>query len=193
MAFLSNSKLKALGFKSLGKNVLLSDKASIYGCEHIEIGDNTRIDDFTIISASEKGILIGKHVHIANHCSVIGKEKIIFKDFSGISSRVAIYSSSDDYSGEYMTNPTVDSSLTNIRSKPVLIGKHVIIGCGSVILPGVTLEDGSAVGSLALVSKKCLGGYIYTGNPAKKTIKRKENIFQLEKMHFQEREKIYDH
>jgi galactoside O-acetyltransferase len=45
-SFYSESKLKQLGFKSIGKNVLISKKASFYGINRIQIGDNVRIDDF---------------------------------------------------------------------------------------------------------------------------------------------------
>jgi hypothetical protein len=31
--------LKSLGFKSIGKNMKISDKASIYNCDQIEIDD----------------------------------------------------------------------------------------------------------------------------------------------------------
>jgi serine acetyltransferase len=49
-SFLSREKLMEIGFKSIGENVLLSSKASIYGPENIEIGNNVRIDDFCILS-----------------------------------------------------------------------------------------------------------------------------------------------
>lgn len=52
MAFIPEEKLKEMGFKSLGKNVKISDKASIYNCDRISIGDNTRIDDFCVISGT---------------------------------------------------------------------------------------------------------------------------------------------
>jgi hypothetical protein len=46
MAYLTDEQLKDMGFKSLGNNVKVSDKASIYNANQIEIGDNSRIDDF---------------------------------------------------------------------------------------------------------------------------------------------------
>ena len=45
MTFLSQKQIDGLGFKKLGKNVLISDKASIYNPELMEIGDNSRIDE----------------------------------------------------------------------------------------------------------------------------------------------------
>jgi galactoside O-acetyltransferase len=180
MSFLTQKQLNDLGFKSLGENVLISDKCSIYNAKNISIGDNTRIDDFSILSAGDGGIEIGKYVHIACYSAVIGKGKVIMKDYSGLSSRVSVYSSSDNYDGEYMTNPCLPSKVTNTIHKDVYIGKHVVIGSGSVVLPGVTLCDGSAVGAMSLVNKSCLEPYVLAGVPAKKIKERKGNIFNLE-------------
>ena len=112
----------------------------------ISVGNNVRVDDFCVLAAGVGGINIGDYVHIAVGCSLIGAGKITLSDFSGLSSRVAIYSSTDDYSGATMTNPTVPSKYTGVINADVFLGKHVIIGSGSVILPGITLEVGAAVG-----------------------------------------------
>lgn len=181
MSFLTQKQLDDLGFKSLGKNVLISDKCSIYNAKNISIGDNTRIDDFSILSAGEGGIEIGRYVHIACYSAIIGKGKVTMLDYSGLSSRVSVYSSSDKYNGEYMTNPCLPSTVTNTIHKDVHIGKHVVIGSGSVVLPGVTLCDGSAVGAMSLVNKSEDGPYVLAGIPAKRIQRRLDNIFELEK------------
>lgn len=181
MAFLTEEQIKAMGFHHVGENCLLSDKASYYNCNNIKIGNNVRIDDFCVLSAGMGGIEIGSHIHIAVYSSLIGAGKIILDDFCNISSKVAIYSSNDDYSGQFMTNPTVPCQYTNVTSSDVIIGKHVIVGSGSVILPGVILEIGVAVGALSLVNKNCTEFGIYTGTPAKKNKERKRDILELEK------------
>lgn len=184
MAYLTADQIKTMGFKQLGENVLLSNKASYYNCKNISIGNNVRIDDFCVLSAGEGGIEIGNFVHIAVYTLLIGSGKITFNDFSGTSSRVSIYSSNDDYSGDFMTNPMVQSNLTNVTSGPVNIGKHVIIGSGSVILPNVTLRTGVAVGSLSLVNKSCEEFSIYSGVPAVKIKNRSRELLKLEKHFF---------
>jgi galactoside O-acetyltransferase len=181
MSFLKQEELEKLGFKHLGKNVLISDKCSIYNAKNISIGDNKRIDDFCILSAGDGGIEIGNYVHIACFSSLIGKGNITMKDYSGISSRVSVYSSSDNYDGEYMTNPCLPDSVTNTIHKDVVIGKHVVIGSNSVVLPGVILSDGCCVGAMSLVNKSIDGPYVMVGIPAKKVKDRKLNIFKLEK------------
>lgn len=182
MAFLDPDGVAEMGFSSVGENVLISDRASFYNCRNIRIGNNVRIDDFCILSAGAKGINIGDYVHIASYCSLIGSALIELKEFSGLSSRVSIYSSSDDYSGTYMTNPTVPDELTNVAHADVTIGKHVIVGSGSVVLPGVILEEGVAIGALSLVSKSCQAFGIYSGVPAKRIKERKKNIKDLENL-----------
>ena len=170
MSFLNQKELDNMGFKFLGKNVLISDKSSIYNTKNISIDDNTRIDDFCVLSAGDGGIEIGKYVHIACFSSLIGKGKITMKDYSGISSRVSVYSSSDNYDGEYMTNPCLPDNVTNTIHKDVIIGKHVVIGSNSVVLPGVTLFDGCSVGAMSLINKSIDGPYVMVGIPIKKMI-----------------------
>ena len=45
--------------------------------------------------------------------------------------------------------------------------KYVILGCNTVVLPGVTIEEGTAIGALSLVSKSLPEYGIYGGNPLK--------------------------
>ena len=180
MAYLSKKELYALGFNNFGENVKISSLASIYGAERISIGSHVRIDDFCIISAGDNGIFIGSYVHIAAYSSLIGKEKIELNDFSGLSARVSIYSSSDDYSGKYMTNPTVPDEYTGVHHIPVSLGRHVIIGAGTIILPGTTIEEGVAVGALSVVKGRCREFGIYSGIPAKRISERKRNLLDLE-------------
>ena len=181
MSFLSDTEISALGFESTGRNVKISNKASIYCAEKIVLGDNVRIDDFCILSAGAGGIYMGSFIHIAAYSSLIGRERIQLMDFSGLSSRVSVYSSSDKYTGNWMTNPTVPEDFTGVQHKPVIIGRHVIIGPGSVILPGAILEDGVAVGALSLVRGRCREFGLYSGIPAKRISERKRNLLELEK------------
>ena len=180
MAFLERSDLEDLGFASLGQNVLVSDKTSFYNPARISLGDHVRIDDFCVLSAGEEGIDIGNHVHIAIYCSLIGHGNIRMGDYAGLSSRVSVYSSNDDYSGASMTNPTVPTRYTNVTHAPVDIGRHVIIGSGSVVLPGTTLGEGAAVGALSLASGKYDPFWIYIGQPAKPIKERSRRLLEME-------------
>jgi galactoside O-acetyltransferase len=180
MAILTRAEIEEMGFAYVGNNVLLSSKASFYNCKNISIGNNVRIDDFCVLSAGIGGISIGNYVHVAVYSSLIGAGKITLSDFCNISSRVSIYSSNDDYSGVTMTNPMVPSKFTGVSHADVFLGRHVIVGSASVVLPGVTLHDGVAVGALSLITKDCEAFCIYVGNPARRIKSRKRNLLDLE-------------
>lgn len=180
MAWFTEEQLKRMGFASVGKNVRLSDKASYYNCQNIRLGDSVRIDDFCVLSAGIGGIDIGNHVHVAVFSSLIGAGNISLADYCNVSSRVAIYSSNDDYSGAALTNPMVPPEFTNVHHADVIVGRHVIIGSGAIVLPGVTLEEGVAVGALSLVKMDCLAFGIYVGVPAKRIGERKRDLLELE-------------
>lgn len=179
MAFLSHHKLSNAGFFHIGKNVCISDRASFYGVDRISIGDGTRIDDFCVISAGEGGIELEGNVHIAVFSSLIGAGKILIGEFSNISSRVSIYTSSDDYSGHTMTNPTVPDRFKDVFHAPVSIGRHVIIGSGSVVLPGCVIPDGAAIGALSLINSNLQPWTIYAGIPATAIRERSRNALAL--------------
>jgi acetyltransferase-like isoleucine patch superfamily enzyme len=178
MAYLSREALEAAGFKRIGRSVRVSDKASIYNPELIEIGDFSRIDDFCVISGN---VWIGRNVHIAPLCLVAGGEKgIVFGDFSGLAYHVQVFTQSDDYTGASLTNPTVPSRFKKVAKSPVCIGRHVIVGAGSVIFPGVVLAEGCSVGALTLVNRSTEPWGIYAGNPAQRIKDRKRELLDLE-------------
>ncbi|MCF8408717.1 MAG: acyltransferase [Crocinitomicaceae bacterium] len=181
MSFLTKEEIDSINFKFIGKEVKISKLAVFFNPEEIEIDDYSRIDPFCIISASNKGIRIGKYVHIAAYCSLQGNGKIELHDFSGLSSKVAIYASSDDYSGESLTNPCVPEHLKKVTSGDITIGRHVIIGFNTCIMPNVMLGDGSAVGAFSFVNRNIPKNVIASGVPAKIIKNRSEKLFELER------------
>lgn len=181
MAFLSPSQIQQIGFLHVGNNVLISEKASVYNPAQISIGDNCRIDDFCILSAGTGGIKLGRNVHLACYVSLIGKNKILIDDFSGISARVSVFSSSDDFSGDFLTGPTVDEKYRNVNNAEVIISKHVIIGSGALILPGVTIGEGGAVAALSLVTSDVEPFSIVGGVPAIFMKSRSRKLLDYEK------------
>ena len=177
MAYYSDNELKDLGFKKIGNNVKISDKASIYNHDQIEIGDNSRVDDFCIISGKIK---IGRNVHITPTCLIAGGEKgVILEDFTTLAYGVQIFTQSDDYSGTTMTNSTIPKEFKNEYMKEVIIKQFSIIGAGSIVMPGVVLEEGTSIGAMSLVLKSTEAWGIYIGNPCKKLKDRKRDLIKL--------------
>jgi dTDP-4-amino-4,6-dideoxy-D-glucose acyltransferase len=180
-SFLSQAELRDIGFLQVGANCSISRYARFYGSARMRLGNNVRIDDFSIVSGT---VVLGNHVHIAGHCALYagGEDaSITMGDFSGASGRVSIYARSDDYSGNWMTNPTVPEALTRPISRSVVIGRHAIIGTGSVVLPGVTLEEGAALGAMSLANRTLPSFTIHSGVPAKFLKVRRRQLLDLEK------------
>lgn len=119
---------------------------------------------------------MGSYVHIAVGSTLIGNGRITLSDFSNLSSRVAVYSSSDDFSGATLTNPTVPDAYKGVIHADVFLGRHSILGCGSVVLPGVIIEDGVAVGALSLIKERCAAFGIYAGQPARRIKERSRGL-----------------
>jgi galactoside O-acetyltransferase len=187
VALLSAQALAAMGFASVGRDVSVSDRATFHGASRIHLGDNVRIDDFCVLSAGEGGIRLGRHIHVAVYSCLIGAGNITLGDFANVSSRVAIYSSSDDYSGATMTNPTVPDEYKDVDHADVHIGRHVVIGSGSVVLPGAVLEDGVAVGALSMMRGHCAAFGIYAGVPAHRIRERSRDLLKVEQRFWHDR------
>lgn len=180
MSFFTSDELAQLGLAHVGAGVRISRLAALHNPARISIGDYARIDDFCVLSAGAGGIEIGNYVHLAAFVSLIGKGGIALMDFAGLSSRVSVYSSNDDYSGQYMSNPTIPPQFTNVTAGPVSVGRHVIVGSGSVIMPNVTIGEGAAVGALSLVRDDCQPFGIYVGAPARYIKQRRSELLQVE-------------
>lgn len=177
-SFYTQQELQALGFASLGKNVLLSRKCSVYGAQNISIGDNTRIDDFCILSGK---IHIGSYIHISAYTGLFAGEcGIILRDFVTVSSRCALYAVSDDYSGAAMTNPMVPEKFRNVEKACVIMEKHAILGSGCTVMPGVTVGEGTAVGSMSFVNRSLEPWSMYVGIPCRKIKERRRDLLAME-------------
>ncbi len=155
-----------MGFKSLGDNVLISDKASIYNPANISIGNDVRIDDFAILSAGIGGIEIHNYIHIAAGAKLIGAGKITLEDYAGISSDTKLLSSTDDFSGEYFAGVTFSNDLRKVTTGQITIKRESTIGIGCVILPNVTVGANSALGAMSFLKCDIPDNTIYAGIPA---------------------------
>lgn len=179
----------SIDLRSVGRDVVIWPQAKIISPKDISIGDAVIIDDFVFLDGGSNTI-IGSFVHIAVGTSICGDGELIMGDFSGLSGGVRVYTSNEDYLGGSLTNPTVPSPYRRSMQSYVHIGKHVIIGANSVILPGITIGEGAAVGANSLITKDLEPWTIYVGSPARAVRERpSETIRELE---YQLRQALYD-
>ncbi len=170
-----------VGFASVGQHVTVYDRARIVDPERIQIGNHVIIDDLVFLYAGDGGIRLGDFNHIGCLTSVTGGGGFVMEDFAGLSGGVRVYTADEQYQGGSLTNPTVPARYRTVRRAPVTIGRHAIIGANAVILPGVTIGEGAAVGSLALVYHDIEPWTICVGCPAKPIGQRpRDRILALE-------------
>ena len=179
MSYYTEKELMQMGFKYIGDNILLSKDVLIYGSNNISIGDNVRIDAFCTLSSGQDGyISIGNHIHIATGVSLFGGGGIRMHDFTSISAKSTLYSASDDYSGEYLMGPNIDDEYTNVEMRPIVLEKYSAVGAHCLILPGVTLEEGSVLGAMSYAVNSLASWMIYAGIPARPLKKRTTSLIE---------------
>ena len=162
--FLNNKQLKNLKFKALGKNIKISSNVTIIGAKKIKIGNNVRIDDYTILSVQEGFLEIGSNVHIGGQSYLGCAGGIVIKNNVNISQGVKIYSKINDYLDGRKFNKKINV--------PVKIFNEVIIGSNSVVIGKCKINTGATVGALSFVKEDLKSWTVYAGNPVKMIKKR---------------------
>lgn len=178
-SFYTNAELEELGLQKFGSNVQISRKCSIYSPDCVSLGDNVRIDDFCILTGR---ITIGSYIHISAYVGLFGKNGIVLNDFSNISMRSTVLSATDDFSGEFITpSPVVPEGYSRTTGGLVVFEKHANVGAHCLILPNLTISEGTAVGAMSLITKSTVPWMVYVGIPAKPVKERKRNLLELER------------
>lgn len=183
MPYLAPEEVADLGLAKVGRNVLISTRAVFYEPHAIEIGDNSRIDDFCVVSGR---VTIGRNAMLTVFCNVAGGTTgVSIGDFSCLAYGCHVFAQSEDYQGHYLNNSTVPRKYRSETKKPVDIERHCIVGANSVIVPGVTLSEGTAVYAMSLVTKATQPWSIYCGVPARRLKDRSRDMLSLERDYLQ--------
>jgi len=169
------------------ENVKTFEFTKIIGLKNIKFGKNIIIDDFTLIYATAP-MKIGNYVHIGSFTSITGGAELSLDDFVAISQGCRILTGTDDFVDWGFGNSTIEEKYRNTKRESVKIGKFCIVGANSVILPGVTIGEGTTVGAGSVVTKDLEPWGIYIGN---KRIKERNKDKVLKNYHrFLKEEKI---
>ncbi len=148
--------------KKLGDSVKIAPGVSFVHPETIEIGDGVFIGIHTIIQGRKDGVCrIGNRVWIGPQ-SYFDARDLIIEDNVGWGPGAKVLGS--EHTGLPVEIPVIN---TDLVIKPVKICKNCDIGVNAVILPGVTVGEGSIVGAGAVVTKDIEPYSIVAGVPAK--------------------------
>lgn len=175
------NELLDMGFESLGENVNISKTTQLYNTGRISIGNNVRIDNFcTIVPSGNGRIIIGNYIQICAYNFMNGLADIVIEDYCSIGNFNQFFSSMDDFSGEHMSGAVVPRRLIGTSSDKIIIGKHSLIAPNCIILPGVHLATGTAIGAFSLVKESTKEFSLYAGIPAKFIKPRSRKLLELE-------------
>ena len=176
--YYSVKELKKLGLKKIGNNLQIKKSVKFFFSKNITIGDNVRIEDFSIITGRGK-IKIGDYVQISSHCCLLGKYGIEIGSYVTFAPGVKIFSATDDYHGNYVYTSFLKKKKfkEKIRGK-VIIKDYVIVGANSVVMPKLTIKEGVAIGALSFVNKSLEDWHIYYGSKIKKGKKRSKKFLK---------------
>ena len=97
MSFLTLSELASLGLKGYGSNVSISRLAQLYNPGNILIGNNVRIDAFSILSSGTEPFILEDNIHISSGVYIYGQNGFHMKSLSNISGGTKIYTQSDSF------------------------------------------------------------------------------------------------
>jgi acetyltransferase-like isoleucine patch superfamily enzyme len=175
--YLTPEALSSMPFKSLGHDVMIHERVTLVGIENISIGSHVRIDPEVILIATGP-LTIGCYTHIAAGVFIAAKAGFEMKNFANIAHGARIYTINDDYSGEHLMGPTIPAELLSLSPGAVLMQEHANVGAGAIVLPGVTLAEGSVLGALSLSGKSTEPWTIYGGVPAKPIKERRRDVIR---------------
>lgn len=174
-SFYSDEELLSMGFRSIGKDCMISRKASLYGVSKMTFGNNVRIDDFCILSGN---IILGNNIHISAYVALYGAKGIELEDYTGISARSTIYSAMDDFSGEFLVGPIYPEEYTHVTGGKVTVRAYTQIGANVLVFPDLTIGEGCVVGAYSMVRRSIEPWGIYYGLPVKRVKDRKQGLLK---------------
>ncbi len=177
--YYDSDDLLRFGFGAVGKNVRVSKDCMIVGLSRIFLGDDIRIDSGVSVIATTGCLRLAGMNHIGGGCHLAVAADLTIGPHSGFSQGVKVYTSTDDYGGNWLAGPLVPPEYRNYRTRPITIGRYCVFGAGTVILPGCSAADGVAVGALSLVTKPLAEWTLYHGNPARRIRNRGRNAIAL--------------
>lgn len=162
--------------KSVGQDVFISANVEIRRPHLVAIGNHVAIDTgFYLTTQAE----LGDYIHIGPYVNIIGGEHGLLKmgHFTNIALGSKIICVSDDFTGQSLiTAPGIPKEFTKLRSAPIIFENFANVGANCVIMPGVTLAEGSVIGAGSVVTRSTKPWTIYVGSPARPVKDRPKEI-----------------
>lgn len=172
----------------VGEDVFIDSNTKFTRPALVKIGNHVAIDwQFFCTTQLE----VGDYVHISPFVSVIGgaQSKLTVGNFCFISAGARIICGSDLMQGQGLIGPVVpDQYKDQLDLRPVVIKDFAGMATNSIVMPGVTLAEGSVLGANSFLKTSTEPWTIYAGSPARPVKQRSPD-----KMKHYARELGYDY
>jgi maltose O-acetyltransferase len=147
----------------IGKRSFIKDGLRVVGNpKRISIGNNFKIWQNCQLSVKEGRIIFGDNGLLGIGSLInASKGKVIIGNNVAIAPHVKIFS----YSHHYESGKNANECY---KIMDVIIEDNVLIGAGSIVLPGVIVKKGSVIAAGAVVNKTVEENWVVGGIPAKK-------------------------
>ena len=146
------------GSNSVGNSIIIGNNVSINSSiEANPIGGFCK----TIFNVRKNGrIIICDNVGISN-TAIVSDSNVFIDEYANIGAGTCIYDT--DF---HSINPNIRlNGDTDVKTKPIHIGKRVFVGAHSIIMKGVSIGDNSVIGAGSVVTKSIPADEIWAGNP----------------------------
>ena len=153
--------------RKAGEDVFISANVEIRRPHLVTIGSHVAIDSGFYITTEA---VIGDYTHLGPYISVIGgeKSKLIIEDFVTVAMGSRIIAGSDKFSGAGFTSVTVPEQYRDeVVHSTIRLKRFAGVGSNVIIMPGITIAEGSVIGAGSLVTKDTEPWTVYVGSPAK--------------------------
>jgi acetyltransferase-like isoleucine patch superfamily enzyme len=163
--------------KSCGDDVIISDFAEIRRPHLVSVGSHAAIDSFVSIATAAE---IGDYAHVSPHVSVVGGETGVLRmgHFTNLAAGCRVICGSDEFLGYGLIGSAAIPCAHRDRAKiePVILENFANVGSNAVIMPGITLREGSVIAACAFVNRDTEPWTIYAGVPARPIKPRRRDL-----------------
>jgi galactoside O-acetyltransferase len=153
--------------KSCGEDVFISASVEIRRPHLVSVGSHVAIDSGVYLTTAAE---IGDYIHLSPYLTIIGgaQSTLIVEDFATVAAGSRLICGSDRFMGDGFTSVTVPEEFRDtVDFGTIRISRFAGIGTNVVIMPNVTIGEGSVVGACALVTEDTEPWTVYVGIPAR--------------------------